>query len=280
MASNHSTFGADILTNADHKLESDTGKLKLANAHEREFKDIAEKLKVEGAKVRTVLLSSWAATPVGESFMLAYDDLKADGTSRTKTQEKQFSVMQGRLKAINTTLSRAFDTWRGIATLRELGRTVKVEKPKTPTDVEGADVWLCHVSYDSDKLSEEQRKLEKSEPVLFDATKLARIASVKASITDTMDTITVRKLVSAKATANKKKGGNGVVEPSKVREQVELIDTALSKLLKSDGTGIAGGKGVETAYALLFAKLEAELPEAVKEAGRKEYAAEGADAAA
>jgi hypothetical protein len=280
MASNHSTFGQDILKNADHKLESDTGKLKLATSHEREFKDVAEKLKVEGAKMRTVLLSTFAATPEGESFMLAYDDLKADGTARTKTQEKQFVLMQGRLKAINTTLDRAFDTWRGIDTLRQLGRTVKVEKPKGIKDVDTADAYLCHVHYDSDKLSDEQRKLEKAEPVLFDATKLARIASVKASITDTMDTIAVRKLVSAKAVANKNKGGNGIVEPSKVREQVELIDTALSKLLKADGTGIAGGKGVETAYALLFAKLEAELPEAVKEQGRKEYAAEGADAAA
>jgi len=272
--SNHTAFGADILRNATLKIESDTGKLMLADKHSSEFADILKRLAMPEAKTRTVLLDAWKATPTGDAFFLEYDELKADGEQRTATQDKQFALMQARLKQINTTMGRALDTYRGIVALRSLGRTVKIEKAKNVKDVENADAYTCYVNYPSDKLSDEQRKLEKDEPVLFDASKLARIEGIKANITDTMATVDVRRLCSPKSgKRNKETNANGHVDHTKVKEQTNSLDTAVSALIK-DGK-LAGGKGVNEAIGLLYARLERELSSEIKAAGLKAYDAEG-----
>jgi len=275
MASNHSTFGSDILRNATMKLESDTGKLMLADKHASEFANILKRLDMPNAKTRAVILEAWKATPTGDAFYLEYDELKADGEQRTPTQEKQFALMKARLNQINTTMERALNTYRGIVTLRKLGRTVKVEKAKNVKDVENADVYYCYVSYISDKLSDEQRKLEKDEPVLFDASKLARIAGIADAITDTMATVDIRRLCSPKSgKRNKETPANGHADHTKVKEHAVSLDTEVATLM-SNGK-LAGGKGVNEAIGLLYARLERELSSEVKEAGLKAYDAEGA----
>ena len=282
--SNVGTYGDDVLNAASLPAQRATVSVQLAHMHGDRFAKLLPLVRADNVtSVRDLLLNDWGSTPQAEEFMKRYDALQKI-KDKTAAQADQFKTMQGVKTSVALTLTRAIDTYEGIALLRDLGRTVTIRRLKGIAD---ANVYQCNVVFINEALAEDDRE---DSPVPFVAAELMRVKAVHTAkpIADDVDTTTLKSLCSASGASAAKTGkagaanadkapGNGVaIDASNMGSAIASLDTAISTHLKDDGRTIVGSKATNEAMHLLWAKLDSIMTEAQKAKARKAYADEAA----
>jgi hypothetical protein len=217
--------------------------------------------------VRNTCLKSWRSTPAGETFEREKVALsKIDPKVRSDVQKKR--VKQMRLEENNVALQmeRACDAFTGMEILRQT-RIVNVVEV-----TEGSGVFACFVR--SEKTLKEMQNVE------FTATMLQSVPNHVKYITDKTSTADIAAKVSGgagrKGKAGKKKGGKTErIAPSALAPALEAIDVSVAAIIKDSGQGIAAGPDANNALHRLWARFDALMTDAEKDAARAAYAALG-----
>jgi len=270
------SYGEDIIKASGLKQEYATISLMLADTHGDRYDRLLPLLPPlnPDANVRETLLNDFYSTPGGQSFGAEYATL-AKIKDKSPTQAGRFEAMQAISNNLNTTIGRAVDVYRGIKLLRDKGRIVSVRRVKGLGD---SKAYTCHVHYVNAALPADEQETT-DDRVQFYASELMRVQGIVAAITDETTTDQLKVLCS-KATlktgtpnANPAPSNGTRIEPSKLADAVNSVDTTLAALTSDDGVIKGATKNVNESLDMLWARLDATFNDARKAKARAAYAA-------